>query len=106
MSRGLDTRLSKLEAKRDMADDDLSPAYGRGIGRAHCRVAHFSLRRNEPGSSAETRARLEADPATAPVLAAMDRRRASATVCKQYAGMTEAQLDERIAQLTASLEAP
>jgi hypothetical protein len=105
MSRGLDTRLSKLEARRDMADDDLSRLTAEELD-ARIDVFRLLIEAQRTGQLAETRARLMADPTTAPILAAMDRRQASPAACKKYAGMTEAQLDERIAQLTASLAAP
>ena len=104
MSRGLDTRLSKLEANRDMADDDLTRLAAEELD-ARIDVLRLLIEAQRTGQLVETRARLMSDPTTAPVIAAMDRRRASPSVCKKYAGMTEAQLDERIAQLTASLEA-
>ena len=105
MSRGLDTRLSKLEAKREMADDDLSRLTAEELD-ARIDVLRLLIEAQRTGELAETRARLMSDPTTATVLAAMDRRRASPAVCNKYAGMTDAQLDERIAQLMASLEAP
>ena len=79
MSRGLDTRLSKLEAKRDMADDDLSRLTAEELD-ARIDVLRLLIEGQRTGHFDETRARLAADPTTAPVLAAIDRRRASPTV--------------------------
>ena len=59
MSRGLDTRLPKLEAKRDMADDDLSRLTAAELD-ARIDVLRLLIEAQRTGQLAETRESLMA----------------------------------------------
>jgi hypothetical protein len=100
MTRGLDTRLTKLEAKREMDADDLTHLAAEELD-AEIAVLRALIVADRGGTRDVVHQALWADPATPPTLARIECR--TARTGPDRSNLTDEQLDARIQQLEAAL---